>query len=624
MTLKSFKVQAILQLVDAFFKDVSAAYPGSSREFEKDYLRLQKSVMSRGVETLLRDLPTVADAILFLEENGSLPDSGFLLKAKSKTDPRPRFLYGLWSRVMDLSGHAKKDADPTAFFFLRMTSFFKKCEVQCSDFNVDKCIEEYYEIEKSLVPPSLDWEDPLSPYSPVARNLSFRLYDDESGNRPFFDRLDKVSGILSSALGEFLPLSDECKGRHGKGSVADYYHLSKMEFPLWPAKLEGIFPSDWMIGSLSRDTVFQSLLASSRLIAVPKTIDKPRLVASEPIANMWCQQAISDFLNRPDTILRRFFDSTRQDRSRAMVRRGSRDGSLATIDLSSASDRVTCAHIERLFRSNASILSALMAVRTPVVFDRRTNCSTRILKFAAQGSAVTFPVQSIFFLAVALAALGAYDRTSIEKFIGEVRTFGDDIIVPNDGYEKVAYALTILGLKVNEKKSFHRGRFRESCGMDAFEGYDVTPLKPKIRAYPPTAPLDVETLFDCANNLFKKGCWHMSKELDARLVPILGPQVISSQREASNHVFSFSAPTEGVISSHVRVRWNKSLQRHDVLIRRPFAKVKRIRIEGEPALFRFWNSDYSWLSPRRAEEPGRISRVYRDTWTSKGSCQIVA
>jgi hypothetical protein len=55
--------------------------------------------------------------------------------------------------------------------------------------------------------------------------------------------------------------------------------------------------------------------------------------------------------------------------------------------------------------------------------------------------------------------------------------YGDDVIVPTACAEDAIETLESFGLKVNVDKSCYRGFFRESCGVDAFLGEDVTPVR---------------------------------------------------------------------------------------------------------------------------------------------------
>jgi len=193
----------------------------------------------------------------------------------------------------------------------------------------------------------------------------------------------------------------------------------------------------------------------SRLLAVPKTAKGPRLIASEPTAHQWCQQLVKRFLEERliglfDT---NFISFTNQGLSQELVSKASLDRSLATVDLSSASDRLTCWVVERAFRSNPSLLRAFHATRTRWTVDRVNKSDPPnyfvTKKFVSQGTAVTFPVQSIIFLIIALTACGFEARhpedffcnkriyNSLARFRHKVRFYGDDIIIPKQGYESL-------------------------------------------------------------------------------------------------------------------------------------------------------------------------------------------
>jgi hypothetical protein len=272
----------------------------------------------------------------------------------------------------------------------------------------------------------------------------------------------------------------------------------------------------------------------SKLMAVPKTAKGPRLIAAEPTAHQWCQQLILRFLEERLSGLfdTNFVSFRHQELSRALVVRASLDRSLATVDLSSASDRLTCWVVERAFRKNRSLLEALHATRTRWVVDRVKDSPNYgdyfvTKKFATQGTAVTFPIQSIIFLIIALTACG-FEAKSPEDFLcnkrfckslgrlrNKVRVFGDDIIIPSSGYAPLKTLLHLLGLKVNEDKSFVNGYFRESCGMDAYMGVDVTPIKSKV--FEATGPQSRQSIVDYSNNLHQAGLWNAAKAAESML-----------------------------------------------------------------------------------------------------------
>jgi hypothetical protein len=60
---------------------------------------------------------------------------------------------------------------------------------------------------------------------------------------------------------------------------------------------------------------------------------------------------------------------------------------------------------------------------------------------------------------------------------GAAFVFGDDILVPTAIAPSVMEDLETFGLRVNRLKTFVHGHFRESCGVDAFNGINVTPVR---------------------------------------------------------------------------------------------------------------------------------------------------
>jgi hypothetical protein len=327
----------------------------------------------------------------------------------------------------------------------------------------------------------------------------------------------------------------------------------------------------------------------SRLLAVPKTAKGPRLIAAEPTAHQWCQQFIKRYLEERLIGLfgTNFVSFKNQGLSQELVSKASLDQSLATVDLSSASDRLTCWLVERAFRGNQPLLRALHATRTRWTADCvKTGKPQNFFvtkKFASQGTAVTFPVQSIIFLVIALTASGFRAKrpedffcsnrfySPIVRFSEQVRVFGDDIIIPKHGYESLCRLLHLLGLKVNQDKSFVKGYFRESCGMDAFKGVNVTPIKTKCIVA--TGPQSRQSLVDYANNLHKAGFWYAAKVVESMLpewvvnnLPVVGIGCGGDGR------VSF----QGTNREHLRKRYNEKLHRFEYRSYAQIVRTKRI------------------------------------------------
>jgi len=131
-------------------------------------------------------------------------------------------------------------------------------------------------------------------------------------------------------------------------------------------------------------------------------------------------------------------------------------------------------------------------------------------KYSTMGNATTFPVQTLFFLSVILGTV-LYKRNlkvseEVMRQLGKekVRVFGDDLIVPDDCAGAIVDALHALGLRVNPDKTFLTGKFRESCGVDAYDGHDVTTIS-VLDAPNQTKPGSVVSSVDVHNNLCKGG-----------------------------------------------------------------------------------------------------------------------
>jgi len=154
----------------------------------------------------------------------------------------------------------------------------------------------------------------------------------------------------------------------------------------------------------------------------------------------------------------------------------------------------------------------------------------RLNKFAPMGSALCFPIQSILFSSIVLLAYlkhyyGARpsDNPSkdwpmlhcIDRFIKSMhnkpeellseylcpRVYGDDIISDYRITDHVLILLEQCGLRVNSEKSFIGGTpFRESCGIFAYNGEDVTPYLFRLPGFVrKLGPKQVASICDLAN-----------------------------------------------------------------------------------------------------------------------------
>lgn len=154
-------------------------------------------------------------------------------------------------------------------------------------------------------------------------------------------------------------------------------------------------------------------------------------------------------------------------------------GQGATIDWSAASDLVGRDPVSWIFQ-DIDFHDILMSLSTKWIdfpdFGKDTP-PLHTSKFAPMGSALCFPIMALFFWALirAVIHLSMYKNALKE----EVYVYGDDVIIPSCITEAVYTYLPMLGLRVNKEKSYFRSGFRESCGVHAYNGVDITPVYAK-------------------------------------------------------------------------------------------------------------------------------------------------
>lgn len=604
----------LLEIWSALSHDYALLCATSVVETKRDILRVTTGVQTRGSGFFLLDLPTLDGLLLTLLEEGFVRFQGPLTARRSKGDLRPRFLWSYWSRVCDHDGRLLDEPDADAIAAIRqLSSIFKKMETECTPDRVNTTVKEYLTNDARIIPAALDWAADsldLTDVPTFVRNFgqSSSFFGISEGAdedyRGFLRRLDIVAGILVSELGSFDSRSENefATGvfKHGPGAVSNLKGGSyKYDFPSWSEKLERLFPFDWCSGAQIGEIPPSRKESPSKLLAVPKTAKAPRLIAAEPVEHQFCQQKVFTWLDARfrECLIGAFLDLRDQESSKALVGRSSIDRSLSTIDLSSASDLVSCRHVESLLRSNQTLLDAAHAVRTRYVRDDVTSTGfINLKKYASMGSALTFPLESMFFLCIALACAGASSRASISKLRGKVRVFGDDIILPTTAYNDAVKYLTRLGLKVNQAKSFSKGSFRESCGADYWNGSDVTPLRPKTVVT--DAARATQGMVDLSNAFHKKGLWRAAEAVLKMLPPVYRKNVFSHKRAVPG-IFTYGA------ERLTKVKFCKHLHVDYVRVPCLLEKQERTAMDSSTTLREFFTRVWT---PFKARELGVVQR----------------
>ncbi len=604
-------VYAFEGYVEAVFKDIAPTY-GSFRDWERDKTRSLHELVNRGLRFVTIDLPALRKHFDQCFEDGLYTPSHLpLSKRVSRRIQVPAFGRDLYLQIFDTEGKLRSEPNANAIADLRqLFEGVGKLFLLCKQEAIDDEISNFVAIEQELREASLPWasdylfekSDPRSVSfmdsiaSPDSDDSDFLFPNSGAETTTVLQRgeahtLQRVCDYLSSQFGDMhLERDDDHateRPRHGRGRVSNLKKdHSKNDFTFWPAKLNHIFPYDWYAthdlgyGALQDDNFAKVLINHehpSKLIAVPKTMSGPRLIGSEPNYHQWAQQLVlAQIVSRiQKSELRYCVSLDNQDHNRNLALSSSVDGRFATVDLKSASDRLSCWAVERALRSNKTFLERIHASRTRTIkYTLRGQSSTiRLKKCFTQGSACTFPVQSVIYSMVAIASTiitNGWPVTPrcITRAAKQVRVFGDDIIVQTQVLPKLAEILQFLQLKVNLSKTFHKGKFRESCGMDAYDGVDVTPAR--IRAFSVNPSHEVAiSMQEGSNNFFKRGMWHTASWLQSYLrrfdLPIvaISPSDLTVRRDYATRDSGGFASFCGESYDHLPKRFSHSLHRHE-------------------------------------------------------------
>lgn len=592
---------------EAIIHDATHTYPHLRLEFQRDIATQREAVTARGIRFYALDLPLVAKHLdRCLDDGKYVPGQHIPFTGRvSRAVVIPKFLRGLYLLIFDgQSGLLRQDVDIHAICFLRQLLLVgKKIDLECSPSAVEDAIADLVDTDNSLPVPS-DWWDSEC-YEDI--NIGFADNDffhratgsDSSDVLQLTRILDTVSGILTATLGPYDSYAYRCK--HGPGAVSERTGpFDKYNFSNWSDRLEAEFPScDFAyhnFASWARNyEELGNIERYSRLIAVRKTLDKPRLIAAEPSENQWCQQNIWHYMDSAvrRTWISRFVRFRDQTLNQDLCLKGSVGGSLCTIDLSAASDRVSCDAVQALFRGNPPLLRALRATRTRGLRISQLGIpfAIRLRKFSTMGSSCTFPVETLLFLACTLSAV-LYARRlqptveNILSLTGEVAVFGDDIVVPRDSRTRLVTLLEALAFKVNKNKSYEGGNFRESCGVDAFRGHVVTPVYWK--GIVTEAPESVVRTVATRNLFYERFLLATAQVLTSALKRYRKIPFVRSGSGA----FGF-ATREKLLLTSARMprRWSKSLHCWMVRVLVPVGKRTKIKTEGDPALLQYFTED---------------------------------
>jgi len=286
---------------------------------------------------------------------------------------------------------------------------------------------------------------------------------------------------LSDILGKGLTGPGASVGTRATDFVGKLFNsaLSSTSKSLYLFYLQNLSPR-WLTANENRSHRYGSVsvVRGSKLSTVPKNDETDRCICTEPSLNMFFQRGAGEWLCEMLIRDHNIDLSNQPDVNRSLARRGSVDGSFATIDLKSASDSISTELVKWLLpRQLYALLACLRSERVTYKGNEH-----ELFMFSTMGNGFTFPLQTWIF---AESVRQAYVLLGIKPVAhGPNRNygvFGDDIVCYSSAYSTVVRILQLCGFIVNDDKSFTSGVFRESCGGDFFRGFDVRGLYFKKR-----------------------------------------------------------------------------------------------------------------------------------------------
>lgn len=221
------------------------------------------------------------------------------------------------------------------------------------------------------------------------------------------------------------------------------------------------------------------VVPGSRLSFVPKNEETVRTIATEPSGNMLLQLSAGAYLERALKLVG--LDITTQQAKNRLLCSVGVDYGLCTIDLKSASDRISIDLVRQLLPREW--VELLMAIRSPYTTlpDKRV---VELGMISTMGNGTTFPLMTLIIAALIYGYRCCRGGPARRIDWSQTAVFGDDIIVSSAEYDEICDILTRAGFVINHDKSFKCGYFRESCGLDTWLGADVTPFYVKGLASP--------------------------------------------------------------------------------------------------------------------------------------------
>jgi hypothetical protein len=406
-----------------------------------------------------------------------------------------------------------------------------------------------YRILRTLLHGLKKLELPIQPELRSSKLSTYLVIEDELESMDWWNPSTvcyRAQALLSEVLAGYTPTNDN--PTHGPGAVAggekgrnkwNWNHLYESVHRVWPY-WDHIFPGrevshdGWtkrnrpmQLAAMAK--VYKSMTRlpypTSRMLFVPKDSRGPRIISCEPKELMYIQQGVSKHLVsyiETNVWTSGHVNFKDQTINAQLALHASVDRVNATLDMSDASDRVSRTLVSFLLPKG--VFEKLDALRSHATI--LPNGEIMLLrKFAPMGSALCFPIESLVFWSLCVAVGSEFTDGCLQSAARLTYVYGDDLVIPSAWVSRVVEEFTKVCLRVNLDKSFYGSTpFRESCGVDAFDGHDVSINR--VKKLPPWRPSDgtaIVAYLAYASNSLELGMHRRAQHLAKIVEDLVGP-----------------------------------------------------------------------------------------------------
>lgn len=539
----------IYQYIEAFLEDISNFLPVwlyGAATLRHDKATAFRRLDHEGLSFATLTLPKLWAGLSAYLETGQVHYPSFVLDGNSG---HPVFLRGLFRLAYGYTAYKG-----TAIMLIyQLSVMFSKLRGPYPNSVLSKQLGDFVKVDEWLS--TLDHTDAVNqPITDTARFEIERLFSDfdvqesiprpgpGATNTPVAKHLRYRPHVLYTQIDDVLPY-------HDWFYVNGWDHVNQTKYLL----------------TLHANREFEP---RARFKFVHKKVGKARGICIEQNEMQFLQQAFKHSLYQwieRHPLTRGRVNFSDQSINARLALEASKDCTLATIDMSEASDRIARQLVLYLFRNTVlgPYLDALSTRWIDLPQDllaEGSPDSLRCSKFAPMGSGLCFPIMSIVHWALIRAII---KRSMLpEELTEKVYVYGDDIILPCECIEAVYTYLPRYGMKLNKDKSFYRSQFRESCGVHAYDGMDITPTYVK---YVPIEK-NVTQVMSCINvefQFYKRNFTNVARvfrENISRLYPNLPITPYTSPEFGFKREGSFE-PVRQVAAKRKKDQWGEPTDR---------------------------------------------------------------